>query len=128
MQREVSMRKSIVVITAVATLAFVADGTWAASLTKQQVQNVCGSSMTTYKDGSTGCTKTCGKTLCDYNCKGDKCTGIAATMTTPGGSAGSPKGKTGLATPPSQGLLNDPDTGLSPQGPAPTGGSRGTPS
>ncbi len=74
-----SMRKSVVFITALATLAFIAGEARAMDMTPEQVKNVCGKKLVDDGKGNFGCTKACGKEgkqECDYGCTAGKgCTG-----------------------------------------------------
>jgi hypothetical protein len=105
------MRKSIVIIVALVTVAFVGSGAWArqVSVTESYVKGKCG--------GKTDCKKDCGSSTCVYSCgkcTGDKCTGCLVTITrkTP---------TTGIG-PGVGGTILDGGPGLPPQGgPARTG-------
>ena len=86
------MRLFVVLLMAVTVVfAVVPTSSFAATVTKEQVVNVCGKKLTSSGDNS-GCTVGCGggKKLCDYECKKDKCTGTV--MMTVGPSL-SPRGR-----------------------------------
>ena len=66
---ELRMRKSIVFTIAFTIVAFAAGEASAAKLTEQQVRNTCGKKLQE-GGGVIGCSKKCGKEICDYSCGG----------------------------------------------------------
>jgi hypothetical protein len=95
------MQKIATLIIALGTLSLASIQASATTLTPQQVQNVCGGSMTTGGvSGATvsGCEKKCGGKTCTYNCcSGSKCPGgEGCSGTVVGMTAGGGKTKTNL--------------------------------
>lgn len=94
-----SMRKSVVSIIALATLAFIAGEARAATMTEQQVRNSCaGTKNFQETDAGFSCTKACGangESVCYFGCAKDKngkakdCEGVAVRNA---GDPGSPTG------------------------------------
>jgi hypothetical protein len=87
------------------------------SLTKEQVNNVCGKALAS-GGGYSGCDKKCGNQICDYHCGPDGKCGAFVVKMTAGGSSG-PKGSAWLERSHVEGSLQ-PTTA----GPAATTGSK----
>ena len=72
------MRKSIWLIVGMALVVIVSSAadakTIIVTLTQQQVANVCGNQQST-GGGHSGCTKSCGQYVCDYDCTKKGCGG-----------------------------------------------------
>jgi hypothetical protein len=117
LREENPMRKSIVFIVALVTVAFVTNGAWAKSIivTESYVKSKCGKAAIKPEGGA--CRKDCGTSQCEYSCvlyKGVKTCQVIIYRTT---QPGDPK-TGGIA--PTGGLL-EASPGLPTQGPARTG-------
>jgi hypothetical protein len=121
-----AMRKSMILIAAIAAQCLVAGAVHAkqisVKLTQAQVANTCGSLIVS-SGGRTGCKKSCGDgKTCGYSCtnKGKDCKGQVVTMTNP--TSGSPV-KPSLQG----GILDRGSSGFGAQGPAATGAPAAAP-